>query len=56
MYAVKFAIKLQSSRKRWFMGPRFLGGEDTLNFDFQITLSSEHVAGFGWASLSELAG
>jgi len=37
----------------WFLGPRFLEGEDAPNFGpaFQIELISEDVAGFGMSSV-----
>jgi len=47
--AVKIAVKLQSRRKRWFLGPRFVEGGVSQISDthFQISLTSENVAGFG---------
>ena len=32
IWAVTFAVKLRSRPKRWFLGPRFVGGWDTPDF------------------------
>ena len=54
--AVKVAIKLRSRPKRWLLGPRFVGEgiPQILNMCFQIAVTSEHVADFGWVPFSEL--
>ena len=31
-YSVKIAVKLRRRRKKWFLGPRFVGGGDTPDF------------------------
>ena len=49
IWAVKFAVKLRSRPKKWFLGPRFVGEgiPQILDMQFQIALTSEHVADFG---------
>ena len=48
IYAVKVAVKLRSRPKKWFLGPRFVGGgvSQISDMRFQITLTSDHVADF----------
>ena len=56
IWAVKFAVKLRSRPKRWFLGPRFVGGgiNQISDMHFQITLTSDHVVGYGLVPFSEL--
>ena len=48
IYAVKVAVKLRSRPKKWFLGPRFVGGgvSQISDMRFQISLTSDHVADF----------
>ena len=43
---------------RWFRAPHFYGKaiRQILDMNFQIALTSEHMASFGWILLSELGG
>ena len=49
IWAVKFAVKLRSCRKRWFWGFRFVGEgvSQISDMHFRIALTCQHVAVFG---------
>ena len=56
IWAVEVALKLRSRPERWFWVPDLLGEgiPQILDMRFQIVVTSDHAAGYGWVPFSEL--